>query len=296
MADEYTIDRRQYVSDFLWSKEPYKYVLKVFDKQRNTVMCTANMVGGKIVTARHCIQGSPLKNFEFIAFDGRRMTASFSDTQTDYSDWDSYYSLSEDYVVLIPDKSSQNFVADNSINTMNDYHMNNAFISVGCGALKVMSNEEISKFKSAYMDFLADIDSSFGETVIDDDTINLTYMLSDAFYEDINPYLKKYGLVNSDKLFHDSNNIKFSVCGDVNLKDDLEFGLIIGACQGWHGDSGGGLYSVPGELVKYGIYGNGHIDFVGIHILGKTYISSNPSMHTSNQEGFVSVKEFKNNL
>ena len=173
--DEYTIDRRCYVDGATWAKEPYKHVLKMGDRTGDP-WCTANMVAGRIVTAKHCVLDKDLNNVKFTAFDGTEIYVDpmaesgsyYTEKQViDGEEVKEEYNFEGDWAVLTPKSVYQKFVTDNSIYNVNGglgplgsslagAAFNVDFAVIGFGALKIMSDKEIKNFRRAYVDFLYD--------------------------------------------------------------------------------------------------------------------------------------------
>lgn len=302
---DYTIDRRCYVSDETWAKLPHKYVLKMYDKEIDLVFCAANMVSGKIVTAQHCFNDRDLKNVEFIAFDGTIITAEKLNIYTD--EWGFSPDFWDDWAVLTPKPEFKSFVTDNSIYNIKDISNDSqqTYITIGCGGLKILSDEEIEKFKNTYTEFLKNNtkykeSSAFGDFT-DEATVDITTaIMKHDFLEDIEPYLQKTGMGTSQDIFVDSNNLKLSVC-DTALEyegiEDKNWGF--SRCQSWHGNSGGGMYGVPRtQNIQSGISCKApECEFFGVFTIGRSLISTDPKMHTGGKIIFsLPSEQFKSYL
>ncbi len=291
---EYTIERRCYLTEDAWQRAPYKHVLKMWRKADGKVYCTANMVFGQIVTARHCIEDYNVSDLKFIAFDGREITVKYVGYENEFAY--GKHNPFIDIVFLTPSEKDADFVKSNSINTAESINSvtSGSFVSVGCGGLKILSDKEIDLFQHAYSEFLQNnkeyvarnSDEDFGKPILDDGkTMNLTYLLSKEFYEKINPYLIKYGLGTAEDIFtNDSKNIKASLCDRFDQPDeDRE---LYGNCSGWHGDSGGGVYrisnGVNGNNILSSNLCNGTVcGLLGVQVAGLSFISKLPNRHLS---------------
>ena len=293
--DEYTIERRCYVTNDVWQRAPYKHVLKMQKRSNGLVFCTANMVKGKIVTARHCIENNNMFDVDFVAFDGRKIQIGYLDHLSKYPN--EYYQ--RDIAILEPSLWGTSFVTENSINVIDDASgeiNNKSFINVGCGGLKILSDKEIHLFKQAYSEFLKnpnkqtvpageESDVLYNPIIDNGKTANLIpYLGQKGFLNEFTQYLQKYGLGSAEDLFHDSYNMKMSLCTDFDLSRSL--GLVYSNCKGWHGNSGGGVYRVSGVLdknnfIKTNICNSDSCGFLGVYVQGLSLISSDPKKHLS---------------
>jgi len=301
-ADTYTIDQRQYVDDATWATKPYRHVLKM-GYVTGRPWCTANMVAGKIVTAKHCVLNKDLNDVKFTAFDGTEIyvesvsvTGSYDeiDEEIDGKIVQKEINFEGDWAVLTPRSKYQKFVTNNSIFNVNaqssgpwanvgiDVEDVN-FMVIGCGALKIMSDEEIEIFRRAYVDFLYDNHPSYKniekvtgtmkqKTFEENEIINIADRDEDGddgwgrrFYLSRNKYLDRVG-VDAWSLFHDTDRIKVSYCYWIWDKSDWDN---YHGCQIWGGNSGGGAYSVVDPSLSSGTsFFNSAKEDEGSYLLG----------------------------
>ncbi|MBO7559879.1 MAG: hypothetical protein J6T27_01845 [Alphaproteobacteria bacterium] len=290
---EYTVDRRCYVDDATWSTKPYKHVLKMKYIDDDLVFCTANMVSGKILTARHCISDAKIGELEFIAFDGSRIRV-----QQSFSGASEFVTSDQDWIVFMPISAWQDFVSSNSIRNISDDFVgagkNSEGIIAGFGGLKILSDQEILNFQKAYKEYIELFGSYFDsdDTEIDENSVNLTDTIKDdkkkyLFYDTISPYLLKYDLPEVKELFFDTEQLKVGFCKDIQLMDGYDI-LGVTKCQAWGGNSGGGLYVDKNE--------KGLWYLMGLLLGGKSVISSDPDKHTGKRSIIGPAKNFKNNI
>lgn len=300
----YTIDKRQYVDASAWATSPYKYVLQMQKKTGGNPFCTANMIGNKIVTAKHCIDGQNVSDIVFVAYNGRKMCAMNNPRVGNYVDGKPA-TYTGDWAVLAPCAKDADFVKKNNLDFYGESIpvsvMVNKVSYIGGGALKIMSDEEIKAFHKAYYRFIYDIKkekpnmsgdryATVLSAIHEDDGVNLMSKTGQAFLK----YMTRYG-INPD-IFRDTNRLKESVC-KVN-KDPNNYRLLHDLrCQSWGGDSGGGLY-----MVGYAkdIYGNAQRQaifpsFVGLHTRGSRVVGGDG--HANYGSGVdVTVKNFERYL
>ena len=294
---EYKIDKRCYISDTTWQNKPYKHILKMYDNDANIVFCTANMVAGKIITARHCVENKDINKINFIAATGTRISVQHLHIETDSSD---YVPMSQDWVILTPTSEFQNFVKENSIYNVQDISgfSGGSFIVMGYGGLKILKDKEISDLKKAYLEYLGTTD--FADSLLkDDDSIEINTKIV-GFKDGITPYLHKYGFVSAEDVFMDTNNMKLSVCSNVGTFSDID--MILGNCQTWGGNSGGGLYGIRTLKTKANVIQNDLCNdykdcgFCGVFTISRSFISTDPSVHASKKFFAVPITEIKQTL
>ena len=303
LADSYTLDKRRYVTDALWKQEPYSYVLKLRHKTGRSPFCTANMIGGKIVTAKHCMSGKNIQDIVFIAYNGRAMCAQKGLVGNYVEDNASTYN--GDWAVFTPCAKDAGFVKENSLDfyglTIPVSAMVDRVSYLGYGALKIMSDEEIDKFRRAYYAFLYDKSSnknnqrrdfyvSYMATINAGKGINVGTKQGKEFLKN----LDKYGL--NPNIFSDTDRLKESKCV---IKKDPNKTLTLNDldCQSWGGNSGGGLYMVGfAKDVMGNIIREAHFDsFVGIHTRGSKIVGGKG--HANNGAGLdVTVSNFSQYL
>lgn len=277
LAATYTFDKRKYVN--AWSSEPYSYVLKMRPKTGGAPFCTANMVAGKIVTAKHCVVNKSLKEISFTSSDGRNLCA-VSGTAGKFVDGQAN-TYNGDWAVLEPCSKDKEYVEAKSLSLFGEHIPISVVPSkvsyLGFGALKIMSDEEIKQFKQAYYSFVydnakdqpkKDKKTFVAEATSDrNSSVRLNSTTGQRFLQN----MTKYGVASN--ILKDTNNLKESVCATntdpnkTNLLNNLK-------CQSWGGDSGGGLYmigfakDVSGRVSKEARF----VYFVGIHTRGSRQI------------------------
>ena len=295
---EYTIDRRCYISDTTWQNKPYKHILKMFDNDANIVFCTANMVAGKIVTARHCVENKDVSNITFIANTGTRISVQYRYIGTDSTN--EYVPVSQDWVILTPKAEFQNFVKENSIYNVADISNFNggSFIIMGYGGLKILKDKEIKNLKKAYIEYLQTTDVA-NSSIKDVETVSVNQKIG-SFRDAITPYLHKYGFISAEDVFMDTNKMKLSICADVEELSELN---MLGAkCQVWAGNSGSGLYGIRNIRTKTDAVRDDLCDnykdcgFYGVFVISSSFISTDSSVHVSKKAVVVPITEIKNTL
>ena len=269
-ADTFTTDKRTYVTNAQWQSTPYKHVLAMFDNEGgvDTNYCTANMVRGKILTARHCLGDNVDSStvYTFRAYDGTRLHA----TVENYGGYVGAVVAENnpgDWAILKPsDASAQRFVSDNSIHNFPSATSGRSgtVYALGFGGLKIMSDQEISSFREAYLYYLRNFSNS-SSMLIDiqeqSDSIDMETRTGTGFYVDLycsqnnDARGTRYngGTCSGTKYEEKFNGVSFSWLNDTaRLKngtcrysynevspDGTYQGL---QCQFWGGNSGGGVY------------------------------------------------------
>lgn len=300
LAATYTFDKRKYIN--AWSSEPYSYVLKMQLKTGGSPFCTANMVAGKIVTAKHCVVNKNLKDISFTTSDGRKLCA-VSGTLGQYVEGQAS-TYNGDWAVLEPCSKDKEYVKKNSLSLFGEKVPVSVAPSkvsyLGFGALKIMSDEEIEQFKQAYYSFVYDNAKDKPEkdkktfvakaTANRNSSVQLNKTTGQRFLRNMN----KYGV--NPNILKDTNNLKESVC--ATNKDPNKTNLLKNLkCQSWGGDSGGGLYMIGFAKDTYGNISKEarFIYFVGIHTRGSRQIGG--TGHANKNSGQdVTVSNFSRYL
>lgn len=277
---EYKIDRRCYVTDEQKQQNPYSATVALIDEYKDPY-CTGTIIENKgklyIVTAKHCVTSWSTikqeitvqlqienKQIDVYAYslgkyyerevkneDG---TFSYPEYNMD-SDW-AIYEIPEENMENLPfthitkhndiwtfvsDKLSGNAIGDfvSGITTKKyDARL------IGYGALKIMSDKEIEKFKQDYIEYLKK-----HKDVTNDDLEDHWYeyglSYDDSIYKN-NGYVIAYiSLFMKDdernKIFQDKE-LKVSYCKYTST------GAKIG-CQSWGGNSGGGIFDNDNNLM-----------------------------------------------
>lgn len=227
---EYTIDKRCYVTEEQKLQKPYSAVVSL-----NKGLCTGTIVNvndvAYVFTAKHCVDenedNEPDDKIVVRLQTGINFYA-YKHNVGNY-DFETHANRSGDWAVYRMKKSVKDlpFVYRNS--DVGDYNVR----LVGYGALKVLSDSEITEFRRIYLDYLNDTVGSDG---------NASYKHG---YSHFNPVVDgKNGYVrlfinnmsqeNGERFFKDNNRLKFSNCYYKNGKET--------GCQTWGGSSGGGIF------------------------------------------------------
>ncbi|MBO7066002.1 MAG: trypsin-like serine protease [Alphaproteobacteria bacterium] len=302
-ADTYTLDKRKYIDNATWATEPYSYVLKMQYKKGSAPICTANMIGERIVTAKHCIVNKDLSNVVFIAYNGRKISVNPNPTTGNYVENDPS-TYTGDWAVLTPSAKDMDFVKKHSLDMFGDsVPAMSAFIQqvsyLGYGALKIMSDQEITKFQQAYYSYL--YDNLQKKEFIDKENfvkvMTRTKPTIDMQTKTAKGFLKKmsdYGV--DSNIFRDTPRLKESVC-KTNKDPNATLSLTNLQCQSWGGNSGGGLYmvgkakDVTGHIIPEARFDS----FVGLHTRGYRKIGG--KAHANRAGGLdVTVKNFQKYL
>ncbi len=253
----YTVDRRCYVNDIQKHQKPFNasvalgdnagvpYARKEFD-----FYCSGTIVKRDeklyIYTAKHCVVDSNTDvvadTISFRLQDGTSMRA-YRDQVGDFI-MSTGKNRSGDWAIYeIRDASDNVPYVDLSNNPTPKV------ISVGYGALKIMSDNEIWDFKQKYLEYLyTNPDKRAGK--------DWKFIDGGVYIEDpdVEKFIVKIGRDFARDFFVDLK-LKVSECYYVNSKP-------IG-CQGWGGDSGGGMFDANGNLVS--------IHSTGAPIVGGAY-------------------------
>lgn len=275
----FTIDQRVNIDTDEWmSAVPYKHALKMYvrdEKGRFNTHCTANMVRGKIVTAAHCLikKGSGNEGvYYFQAGDGTELVARVKDR----GNWtETAFRSTGDWAILeLVNETGRDTVRNNGTNKVlaveSDMYRE-PIIGAGFGALKVMSDEEIERFKKAFAVFLqvkgasgslysggVATSSEAGRMFLDDLLFNnmCRKWLADPqqrhYYDEecvnANGQYKYTGLnykacgMGYYNIFLDVEQLKMSKCTLGVYGRGGRDGVEALGCQGWGGNSGGGFY------------------------------------------------------
>lgn len=253
---EYTVDKRCYVTDEQKKEKPYNAVVALVN--RNHVYCTGTIIKWKnnlyVYTAKHCVvdksggasytikirtqsgtefiaQKNKIGNFDTVANGPNRS-----------EDW-AIYSVPSTYNI-----ASTNFTDKEGhwwdIMQLFKYDAQ----VIGYGALKIMSDKEISNYKTKYLRYLKDekgIIAKGDESRYGFDGKGGVY----AYYGDYSgPYVVnflKYLAGNDSEYYRDvfrNTKLKVSSCGFSASGQSV-------GCQIWGGNSGGGVFDKNGNLM-----------------------------------------------
>ena len=241
--NEYTIDKRCYVTDEQKETAPYNasvaLVKNVDGKYEN--YCSGTIVKGPdgtpyLYTAAHCVGKRDRVYFRLPTGSLRlaylKNIGNADDAEQDWA------------ILRIFEKDIPMVEISNKKQT--EYGSENAYRArvIGYGGLKIMSDEEITEFKTRYANFLKDKYSA-------DDSKSLEYEIGGGInpiqsFIDDNIYYY-YSLEN------DSKNLKVSNCKYTNHGSAIN-------CQAWSGDSGGGVFDKDDKIMA--------IHTRGVHLIG----------------------------
>lgn len=270
--DAFTVDRRCYVTDEQKAEKPYNAVVKVYG-------CTGTIVKIEndyyIYTAKHCVGSKTVDSYESIpavlqngatVYADKYRVGTYNKATDDGDDW-AIYKIQDKYndgtlpYVYISDKWDWGILS-----------INRDARSVGYGALKIMSDAEIEEFKARYITYLAtqkDIpyeqqtETTAYALMADGGTTGIsTYgfmadggiYASNAYVDNfIYEFLSKTDPYYVVDIFNDTDALKVSYCKYATDGSEIN-------CQGWGGNSGGGIFDNKGDIM--GIHG------LGMRIIG----------------------------
>ncbi|MBR6597961.1 MAG: hypothetical protein IKK76_01000 [Alphaproteobacteria bacterium] len=319
----FTADKRVYVTNEQWATEPYRYLLAKYVEEDGIEKnrCTANMVCGKIVTARHCIHDDCHNSNEihmFKAYDGTKLQAK-CENMGDYvlDQIGAKEGKNGDWAILEPIDEHKQFVVDNSICNFPSHTAGSSgrVYAAGFGGLKIMSDAEIESLRRAYVYFLENhIEYESGlkrvatisaakneeEGLYLEDGKNSTAFIYDLWCDHYGwpagtklntgwictgtNYKEMFDGVSVMWLSDDTDKMKSSKCA-YSYKDMTSDGLYVDMdCQIWGGNSGGGVY-LPGKK-SY---------FVAIQTMGPGYIGGK-NHASAGATTFVASDVFKSKL
>ena len=252
----YTVDKRCYVTDEQKTYAPYNAVVAVL--KNGKVFCTGTIVNvdGKpyLYTAKHCVREDDgvIKPKLLIRLqDGREIYAirnNVGDYETrakenyDVGDW-AVYSLTESNVPMV--KQTMN----NKQTTFGIFNFDYLAKMIGYGSLKIMSDAEIAEFKQRYMNYLK------AEYSVDSLGTGHLEGFREGGFKTQNKLVAAFIKNNKDywrSLVNDINNLKVSYCTYSSTGKDLD-------CQGWGGNSGGGIFDKEGRIMAIHTRGQGII-------------------------------------
>ena len=285
--NEFTIDKRCYVTDEQKQQKPYNAVVGFIGPYGTD--CTGTVVkhGEQVFvyTAKHCMERYKERFVSFVDETQARVGRfSEGNYKTSYSLYEQTMTNADgDWAILKFDEAD---TKEMPFVELSVHPTNRNALSLGYGGLKVMSDKEIADIKNKYIDYWKNNDSPYvikdentGEYVPEGKILitqenQAQYGLVDGGLVTINSYVghfisKEIGLLDTD-----SHKLKASYC-----QYDSDSNKVIG-CQGWQGDSGGGLFDFEGNLMA--------IRSKGSAIIGGTN-------HASNQDadGYVSIDRIK---
>lgn len=282
--DKYTIDKRCYVTDEQKQEKPYNAVVG-FIGGYGGMVCTGTIVksGDKlfVYTAKHCVGKRSESSIRLT--DGTITVANvlskgnyttFFAIRDDFKGWDSE-NPNGDWAILGLEIQGAPYV------NLSSYPSDENAISLGYGQLKVMSDQEIADFKDKYIYFLETEDSPYvvydeeKQDYVPEGKMKVTlenksqYGLMDDGILTINGYVRHFlDKVDFDRdLFDDNDKLKVSYCKYNSNGESM-------GCQGWQGDSGGGLFDSNGDIM-------------GIRSSGKPVLGGNDHAGKQQPDGYI---------
>ena len=238
--DKYTIDKRCYVTDAQKNEIPYSATVALVE-DNGYKYCSGTIVEDKnilyVFTAKHCMHGKT--KHKILLHNGDYVYAYKVEEGDFYYKGGQPFNMISDYAVLEirPNDEDVPFVHVIERSQSDDARL------IGYGKLKIMSDAEIKNFKQQYLSYLQkkypDItDDSMNMGVKNKDSVK--WRKSKQFKEDLSDVFKDEKLKVSF--------CKYSVNGELS------------GCQGWHGDSGAGIF-------------DNNSDIMGIMVAGEPYLS-----------------------
>ena len=261
--DEYTVDKRCYVTDEQKKEKPYNAVVALVDG--SGVYCTGTIISKDnklyLYTAKHCtdLNGDKLSDssLRIKTQKGKKLTVSKNNVGSNNLPDKGSVSSKGDWAIYdieTKDLDSVNITTNKKISdTKKTNEVYNAAYDtrvVGYGLLKIMSDAEIQKFKDNYISWLKkngftdeDINAVpglFG--VISGSGVNVGNDIVSKYIEEMNDS-------NFNRIFKDEK-LKQSRCKYVSASTSktTDKNYYFG-CQGFGGNSGGGLFDNDGNLM-----------------------------------------------
>jgi hypothetical protein len=266
--NEYTIDKRCYVTEEQKKEKPYISVVGIMDNE-DAIYCTGTVILDQndelsIYTAKHCTDVNQDNvygdNLRFITQNGDIITGRYKKI----GDYD--VSLNEyvtgDWAIYSIDNIQKNILSTNITNNKRiyikipliNYSYNRTYDArlIGYGALKIMSDQEIKEIKQKYINYLQKNNLKQPKYEIEEDGIMFIHDASIGFLK----YLLEqetnyYQTIFADKI------LKVSYCKIASMGGLQD-------CKGWGGNSGGGVFDDEGNMMGIvtrggsGIGGNVH--------------------------------------
>lgn len=243
---DYTVDKRCYVTDEQKKEKPYNAVVRV------EAGCTGTIVERNgvpfLLTAKHCTDGdedyAPKDTLTVELQDGTKLFVSKLGTG-DY-DIENDINYSGDWAVynvnLRTDVSIPRVSVSEHLRTKFSVLPYDAYV-IGYGMLKIMSDKDIDDFRQKYIKYLKDehgIERSFGNET----EYGFTGTTGSGIYTK-NTYVQKFIKQLDFEYFYNlfvDRVLKVSKCRySGNGKVD--------GCQGWRGNSGGGIFDNDGNIM-----------------------------------------------
>ncbi len=244
--NEYTIDKRCYVTEEQKTQRPYNAVVLALgvDDDGGGGNCTGTIVKEGdyyyVYTAKHCVLAKEQK--KKYGFDAADEIDIMLQDNRKFRVKRSYIPFGEDLAIYRFYDADKSAIEKNAIAKTNktnnpspnpdlDYPGYAGVRVVGHGILKIMSDKEISDFKKAYEEYLL----KQGKRIEGD---------RDGLYVNLDILNEKW-----PDLTNDYYNLKESVC---------DYYIIYGTydCQGWKGNSGGPILDSDGNIMAVATHGN----------------------------------------
>lgn len=275
---EYTVDKRCYVTDTQKQGKPYNSVVALIT-DNDFVYCTGTIVRDYdnkpyLYTAKHCTvneKNSIASALTIKLQNGTRLSVNKNnignyDNKNDENldgDW-AIYSI-EKFDIPMVEKTNKIKIG------IAPYEIPYDAKVVGYGALKIMSDKDISDFRNAYIEYLKEqkhIDTKGKENI---------YGFEDGGIVHDNEYVQNFIYSNTTywELFDDTK-LKVSYC--KYLSTGREKG-----CQTWSGNSGGPIFDSDNKIMGIHTRGNG--------IIGGKRHANNENWWTADSSGSVNLFE-----
>ena len=261
--DEYTVDKRCYVTDEQKQEKPYNAVVALIDENKD-VRCSGTIVKQNnrlyLYTAKHCTfakgELSKSKNSVLIRLENGASGYAYK-----YKVGDFYYEHENhkdgdanqdgDYAIYVLSESLEKAIGNHGFSLISDkdkwgfgpISSNYSARLIGYGALKVMSDKEIDLFKKKYIKFLKD---EFGVAAKGNETrygfnnggVDTDTDIVEAYIYYLSQNESKY----YDEFFGDYFKPKVSYCEYSSTGKTID-------CQSWAGNSGCGIFDENGNIM-----------------------------------------------
>lgn len=263
----YTVDKRCYVTNEQKQQAPF-YATVALVSKNGRPYCTGTIVKGYaddpdgiyVYTAKHCTDGYrngiPDTNLYIQLQNGNQYTVEYIDAGL--YDTVKNKNFDGDYAIY-KIQNAPNNISYTMLSTKSGWggaRPINARV-IGYGFLKIMSDAEIQSFKDKYIKFL-ESNAQDKNTGIFNGGIDTHSRYGVKFTNDLRLNEHKY----YNDLFFDNEQLKISECKYYSSGAQLR-------CQGWSGNSGGGIFDNKNNLM--GIYTRG-LDIIG----GKYHAGRSP--------------------
>ena len=273
--DEYTIDKRCYVTDEQKKEKPFSASVALIDKLAydshtftmrycsGTIIkrygLTIKNTGYFVYTAKHCVSDDRQNVRNQISIEtqnGQEFTAELvkvgdyieEDSATYHGDWAIYR--------LLPNDVQSNSVFSISKEVGDSYTQIKGMVGkqysdarvIGYGSLPIVSDAEIEDFRTRYLKFLEDqgIDvANADETQLNDYGVYNHFI---SVSKEHNKLMSKFNKVTEWHTFVNTvdKELKISYC---SYSDTMGNHDNMDSCQIWQGNSGGGIFDNDGNLI-----------------------------------------------